>query len=334
MKRKITRRKFVKSTLTTAAVISAAPLIGSSQISASPYDPKGLPTRILGKTGVRVPLLGFGCGSRWMSIKEDDKALAILEHALNNGIYYWDTASQYGNDRISSEERIGLILGNRRKEVFLTSKVRDRKGDDAKASIEKSLKRLQTDHIDLLHVHAIDSVEDAENIGQKGNVLEVMRDYRDQGIVKHIGFTGHISAEGMKRAAELYDFEVMMIAMNHQRPERDQAFEEDAVPFAANKGIGVVAMKVIRPRESVEGLGADKLISYALSSKYFSMANIGTDSMEVLNANLELIRNFKPLAKKEIEEVELALHPFFLHKNVPWMDPSYSDGFAGGVSLA
>ena len=126
----------------------------------------------------------------------------------------------------------------------------------------------------------------------------------------------------------------MMIAMNHQRPERDQAFEEDAVPFAANKGIGVVAMKVIRPRESVEGLGADKLISYALSSKYFSMANIGTDSMEVLNANLELIRNFEPLAKKEIQEIELALHPFFLHKNVPWMDPSYSDGFAGGVSLA
>ncbi len=334
MKRKITRRKFVKNTLATAAVISVAPAMSSSCNSASPYDSKGLPTRILGKTGVKVPLLGFGCGNRWMSVEDDNKALAILEHALNNGIYYWDTAAQYGNELISSEERIGKILGNRRKEVFLVTKVRDRKGDDAKASIERSLERMQTDHIDLLHLHAVESVEDAENLGKKGNVLEVMHQYRDQGIVKHIGFTGHTSAAGMKRAAELYDFEVMMIAMNHQRPERDQSFEEHAVPFAANKGIGVVAMKVVRPRETVKGLGADKLIRYALSSDYFSMANIGTDSMEVLNANLELIRNYTPLDQQEIEETELALHPFFQHKNVPWMHPSYEDGIAGGVSLA
>ena len=334
MKRKITRRKFIKSTLTTAAVISVSPAIGSSGAFVSPYDPKGLPTRILGKTGVKVPLLGFGCGARWMSVEEDDKALAILEHALNNGLYYWDTASLYGNQSISSEERIGKILGQRRNEVFLTTKVHERKGNNAKVSIERSLERLQTDHIDLLHLHAIKSVEDAENIGQKGNVLEVIRDYRDQGIVKHIGFTGHTSAAGMKRAAELYDFEVMMIAMNHKIPERDQPFEEHAVPFAASKGIGVVAMKVVRPRESVEGLGADKLIRYALSSEYISMATIGTDSMEVLNANLELLRNFKPLEQKEIEEVDLALHPFFHHKNVPWMHPSYVDGSTGGVFLA
>ena len=333
MDRKITRRKFVKDTVTTAAVISVAPGLGSSCSSSGPYDPKGLPTRILGKTGVKIPLLGFGCGKRWMSVKDDDKALGILEHALNNGIYYWDTAAQYGNESISSEERIGIILGNRRKEVFLVTKVRDRNGDDAKATIERSLERLQTDRIDLLHLHAIESVEDAEKLGQKGNVLEVMHKYRDQGIVKHIGFTGHTSAAGMKRAAELYDFEVMMIAMNHQRPERDQPFEEHAVPFAANKGIGVVAMKVIRPRETVEGLGADKLIRYALSSEYFSMANIGTDSMEVLNANLELIRNFTPLDQQEIEETELALHPFFQHKNVPWMHPSYVDGVEGDVFL-
>lgn len=253
---------------------------------------------------------------------------------MNNGLYYWDTAANYGNDRISSEERVGKLLSKRRNEVFLTTKVHERNGDEARASIERSLKRLQTDHINLLHVHGIESVEDAELIGQKGKVLEAMRDFRDQGIVKHIGFTGHKSAAGMKRAAELYDFEVMMIALNHMAPERDQPFEEHAVPFAAGKGMGVIAMKVVRPRETVEGLDAEKLIRYALSSEYFSLANIGTDSMEVLHANLELIRNFKPLDKSEMEEVKIALRPFFKHKNVPWMHPSYIDGIAGGVSLA
>lgn len=334
MKRNITRRTFVKSTLATAAVISVAPVAGNGLASFNPYNSKGLPTRVLGNTGVRVPLLGFGCGSRWMNIEDDEKALRILEHALNNGLYYWDTAAQYGNNRISSEERIGKVLSARRNEVFLTTKVRDRKADAAKASIEKSLKRLKTDHIDLLNLHAISSVADAEDIGKKGNVLEVMQDYKKQGIVKHIGFTGHSSAEGMKRAAELYDFEVMMIAMNHQRPRNDQPFEELTVPFAANKGIGVVAMKVVRPRETVEGLGADKLIRYALSLKDISIANIGTDSMEVLKENIELIRNFEPLSQQEMKEVELALQPFFQHKNLSWMQPSYVDGNFGDVHLA
>ena len=332
MKRKITRRKFVKTSLASAAAISVAPAIASSASLKNPYDSKGLPTRVLGKTGVQVPLLGFGCGSRWMAIENDDKALAILEHALNNGVYYWDTAAQYGNKNISSEERIGEILGPRRTEVFLTSKVRDRDGDAAKASIERSLKRLKTDHIDLLQLHAIQSVDDAEEIGKKGKILEVMQGYKDQGIVKHIGFSGHTSAAAMKKAVELYDFDVMMIAMNHRRP--DQPFEEQAIPFAANKGLGIVAMKVVRPRESVEGLGADKLLRYALSLKYISLANIGTDSMDVLNANLETVRNFKSLNENEMKEMDVALNPFFQHKNIPWMNPGYVDGIVGGVKLA
>jgi len=325
MKKTINRRKFVKTTLATTAALSIMPAIGCGSGS-GPYDPKGLPTRVLGKTGVKVPVLGFGCGSRWMSVENDEEALGILEHAFNNGMYYWDTAALYGNDRISSEERIGRILSARRDNVFMVTKVDEREGEKARASIERSLERLGTDHIDLLHVHSINSVEDAENLGEKGQVLEVMHDFRDQGIVKYIGFTGHTTAEGMKRAAELYDFDVMMIALNHHVPGGEERFQEHAVPFAANKGMGVVAMKVIRPRETVQNLSPEILIRYALSEDHFSLANIGTDSIEVLEANLALIRDFKPLDPEEIKDVQAALEPFFQHQNLAWMDPSYVDG--------
>ncbi|MCK4751654.1 MAG: aldo/keto reductase [Bacteroidales bacterium] len=333
MKKKITRREFVQTTAAATATVALVPSIGCSGMS-SPYDSKGLPTVKLGNTGVRVPIMGFGCGSRWMSVESDDKALEILEFAFDQGLYYWDTASSYGNDQISSEERVGRILKERREKVFLVSKTGDRGADLAKESIEKSLKRLQTDHIDLMHVHSITSVEDAEQLGEKGKVLEVLHKYRSDGVIKHIGFTGHTSAEGMKRAAELYDFEVMMMALNHQSTDGIEKFEELPAPYAMKKGMGVVAMKVIRPRETVEGLAATDLLRYALTLEDFHMINIGIDSQEVLKANLEILRDFQPLEESRMEEIRLALHPFYRGNNLAWMQPSYFDGWKGDLFLA
>jgi len=331
MSKKITRREFVQTTAVAAAAVAIAPATGCA---GSPYDPKSIPTVKLGSTGATVPVMGFGCGSRWMSIQEDDKALQILEYALDQGLYYWDTASSYGNDQTSSEERVGKILKNNRSKVFMVSKTGDRGAEEAKKSVERTLERLQTDHLDLLHVHAIASVEDAEQLGEKGNVLEVLHQYKSEGIIKNIGFTGHASAEGMKRAAELYDFDVMMMALNHQSSDGTQNFEELPAPFAMKKGMGVVAMKVIRPRESVDGLATDDLVRYALSLNDFHMINVGIDSMEVLKANLEIIKGFEPLDPQKMEELRLALQPFYRGRNVAWMKPSYVDGWDRGFHLA
>lgn len=326
---KINRRDFVRTTAAATASVAFLPGLGCSK-NTSPYDPKGLPVRQLGNTGIRVPLMGFGCGSRWMSVQDDDAALGMLVYALDHGLYYWDTAASYGNDRISSEERIGKILKDYRNRVFLVSKTGEREAGKARESIERSLERLQTDFIDLMHVHSITSVEDAEQLGEKGRVLEVLHDYRKQGIIRHIGFTGHTSAEGMKRAAELYDFEVMMIALNHQSADGSENFEELPAPYAAGKGMGVVAMKVIRPRETIEGLDPAELVRYALSLDEFHMTNIGIDSMEVLKADLEIIRNFEPLDDDRMQEIRMALAPFFKGKNLAWMHPGYTDGRPGG----
>ena len=332
MKRNITRRKFVQTTTAATATVAIVPAVSCAGVS-SPFDPKGLPTRRLGKTGIDVPVMGFGCGSRWMAVKNDDEALQLLEYALDHGLYYWDTASIYGNDQISSEERIGKILNSHRSQVFLVSKTGDREADEARKAIDRSLERLGTDYIDLMHVHSIESVEDAEQLGEKGKVLEVLHRYRDEGIIKHIGFTGHTTAAGMKRAAELYDFEVMMIALNHQVSTGEEHFEELPVPFAAKKGMGVVAMKLIRPRETVEGLAAADLIRYALTLDDFDIVNIGIDSMEVLKANLDLIRDFTPLDEPKMKQIQLALQPFYKSKNLAWMHPSYFDGWQGEVLL-
>jgi predicted aldo/keto reductase-like oxidoreductase len=333
MEKKITRREFVQTTAVATASVALVPTAGCTG-PASPYDAKGFPTVMLGSTGVRVPKMGFGCGSRWMGVSDDDKALEILEVALDQGLYYWDTASSYGNDVISSEERIGKILPTCREKVFLVSKTGDRDADQAKESIERSLSRLKTDHLDLLHVHSINSVEDAEQLGEKGKVLEVLRRYKKEGVIRHIGFTGHASAAGMKRAAELYNFDVMMMALNHQVSDGTERFEEEPAPFARQKGMGVVAMKVIRPRESVEGLSASDLIHYALTLDAFHMINVGIDNMEVLKSNIELVRNFQPLDEGRMKEIRLALQPFYSGEQLAWMQPGYRDGHMGNVHLA
>jgi predicted aldo/keto reductase-like oxidoreductase len=325
MKRKITRREFVQTGAAAAAAVSFLPAIGCS-IKGATYDAKGFPTVTLGKTGVEVPRLGFGCGSRWMTIANDDTALELLEYALQQGLYYWDTAASYGNDLISSEERIGKILKHHRKNVFLVSKTGERDGEKVKESIEKSLTRLETDHIDLLHVHSINSVEDAEQLGEKGKVLEVLEQYKKEGIIRNMGFTGHTSAEGMKRAAELYDFDAMMMALNHQLSDGSQEFEENPATFAFGKGMGVIAMKVIRPRENIEGLEASDLIYYALSLNQFHMINIGIDNMEVLKSNIQLVKDFKPLEKERMNEIRLALQPFYRGDHLAWMNAGYLDG--------
>lgn len=333
MKRKITRRKFVQTTAAAAATVGIAPLAGGCA-PASPFDAKGLPTVKLGNTGVLVPRLGFGCGSRWMAVQDDQKALEILESAFNQGLYYWDTASSYGNENISSEARVGMILKERREQVFLVTKTGDREGDAARKSIEQSLERLQTDYIDLLHVHSLSSVEDAEELGEKGKVLEVLQQYKSEKIIRNIGFTGHASAAAMKRAVELYDFDVMMMALNHQSTDGTEDFEGLPAPLAQEKGMGVVAMKVIRPRETVNGLAAEDLVRYALTLKDFHMINIGMDSMEVMSANLEILKNFSPLEEEKMKELRLALQPFYGGHQLAWMQPSYQDGWNNKIRLA
>jgi hypothetical protein len=203
--------------------------------------------------------------------------------------------------------------------------VGERNADAAKRTIETSLKRLNTDYINLYQIHSVANEEEVKHFGDDEGVLPVLKKYQEEGVIRHIGFTGHTSAAAMKLAAEMYDFDTMLIALNHQEQGK-QPFEEQAVTFAAKKGMGVLAMKLIRPRETVSGLDPNELVRYALTLDGITAAVIGTDSLDVLNQNIATISSFEPLSEEKMKELRVALEPFYRSKSLPWMQPGYFDG--------
>jgi len=321
---KITRREFLSRTAFATAALGLTPELILAK-SKPNYDSKRLPTRSLGSTGVKIPPVALGTGSRYCAVQDESTGLKILEYALNHGFYYWDTASNYGDGDVISEERLGKILKHRRNEVFLATKVHSRDPAEAKQLIEQSLDRLQTDYLDILQIHSVQSVDEVKEFTKPGGVYDLIREMKAEGITRFIGFTGHTSAEAMKYAAANYDFDTMLIALNHLTDGK-QKFEQDAIPAALKKGMGVMAMKVVRPRETVKSVSVQQLIQYGLSLKDVSACVIGTDSVDVVKSNLNLVKNFKPLKQDQMEDIKTALAPFYRHENLPWMDPYYQDG--------
>jgi uncharacterized protein len=322
------RREFLK---TCAAAPVAIKTVSGRRAASHPgaaYDPKGLPTRPLGRTGVSVPIIGFGAGSRFCAVADPGNSVAILANALDAGLYYWDTAHSYADGKTVSEERLGLVLADRRNEVFLSTKTDARTYDGAMRHLEDSLKRLRTDRLDVWKIHQVESLDDVKAIGAPGGVLEALLKARDQKIARFIGFSGHKSAAAMTAMAERYDLDAMLIALNHYQ-ETEGDLERGAVAAAARKGLGVDVIKVIRPRETVRDIAPETLIRYALSLPHVTAAVIGTDGIEIAKKNAALARDFQPMGAGEMRAVRTELAPFFGSGSLPWSRPGYRDGERG-----
>ena len=327
------RRRFLKGAIGAAGLmITGAPVISSwtsSRVTPpSPlYDAKGLPTAILGKTGVRIPRVAMGLGSRFCSITSTEEALDLLNFALDNGLYYWDTAWSYDNKELGviSEERIGRVIKTRRNEVFLSTKVASRDPDEAMRQIETSLKRLQTDHLDMLKIHDVQSEKDVAGITGKGNLADILIKMKEQEVTRFIGFSGHSEAIAMKSLAETGSFDSMLMAMNQWSGNTEKR-QELVIPEAKVRGMGVLLMKVIRPRETVKTIDPGDLVRYALSLQGPDGIVLGMDSMQVVKSNLEILRHFKPMDEAGMSEMAMKLTPFYNHNNLPWMKPGYFDG--------
>src|SRR5664279_5509737 len=220
-----TRRKFINRTLSVGIAIAGARVAFSqnevtekSEKRVGPqYDAKGLPTSVLGKTRVVIPRIAIGLGSRFCNIPTLDEALEMLSFALDNGLYYWDTAYDYVNatNGTISEERLGHIIKQRRNEIFLSTKISARDPEKFKLQLEESLKRLQTDHVDMLKIHSVESTEDVINICKTGGVLDMVSKMKEEGITKFIGFSGHGNAGALKSMIDSGRFDSMLFAMNH-----------------------------------------------------------------------------------------------------------------------
>lgn len=322
-KHELNRRNFIKGTIGVGIAIAGAPLF----VSCNEYDAKDLPTAVLGKTGVTIPKIALGLGSRFCDINSEEESTNLLNYALNNGLYYWDTAHVYKNNKngVISEERVGKVVKQRRGEIFLSTKVTNRNPDKAMWEIEDSLKRLQTDKLDILKIHSIESLDDIDQMNKKGQLIDIVHRMKEQGVARFIGFSGHGKAEAMKAMTERGDFDSMLIAMNHWGKNR-QKRQELAVPAALEKGLGVMLMKVVRPKDKIPETNATELVRFALSLNGPSGLVVGMDSMEVLKSNLEILRNFKPMNEEEKLAMAKVLSPFFNHENLEWMNPEYRDG--------
>lgn len=334
---KISRRLFLKTSLTTASGLALSqmdvfPDEATKKNVKLKYDAKGLPTTVLGKTGVIVPRLAFGLGSRFCNNKNEEEAITLLEKALDEGLYYWDTASDYSSSdgKVISEERVGRVLKNQRDRVFLSTKVLPRDPNEALKSIELSLKRLQTDHVDVLNIHAISTLEDNKNILKKGGILDILYRMKEEKVTRFIGFSGHADPLALTDLIGKGNFDCMIVAMNHypKGPDTTTTRIEQVVPKAKEKGMGTLLMKIIRPLDTIDGinLNAESLIRYALSLDSVDGITVGMDNMKVLESNLKTLREFTPMNAQEKQEVTLALTPFFNHENLPWMDERYRDG--------
>jgi len=344
-KNDLNRRDFIKSTVGTGLLLAGTGLLPSCNIfrmsskSDKVYDAKGLPTVLFGSTGVRVPRIICGLGSRFCHIDSDEEAERMLHFTLDNGLYYWDTAWAYDNTialppgkkksprLVISEERLGPVVKIRRNEIFLSTKVTSRDPDEAMRQIETSLKRLQTDHFDQLMIHDVKSVADVDKLSEKGNLIDILHRLKSQGLTRFIGYSGHTEAAAMKAMADRGDFNTMLIAMNHYSAANNpQKRQELAIPAAKAKGMGVILMKVVRPKETIQGLDPTDLVKYALSLKGPDVVVVGMDSIDVVKSNIEILRNFKPMDEARMKELTMELSPFYNHENLPWMRPGYNDG--------
>jgi len=313
-RQKISRREFLE-TGGLAVTVAALPSLTASPALAAAEGVGGMPRRTLGRTGVSVPILALGCGSRFLMYSEE-QASAVLEKAIGLGIDYFDTAIDYGKGE--SETRVGRVMATRRKDVFLATKVPTgaRTRDTALREVEASLKRLQTDHVDLLHLHSLGKEDDLAQIEAEDGALKALYELRQQKVARFVGMTSHTDGAVMARAIERNDLDCVQMAMN---PARALRFEELALPAARRKNLGIILMKVTAQEKLLGPDGADPsaLLRYAWSLPV-SAAVCGMPKLEHLEANAASARAFSPMNPADMDALrarlagrQVALERFF-----------------------
>ncbi len=295
------RREFLAATAGAAAL----PL----QEHGEGVKPK-IPRRALGKTGMKVSILGLGGGSQFLNAcKNDDESIELVTAAIDGGINYLDSAYGYGSGE--SLRRYGLVVGARRSEVYLTSKTAQRGRDGALREVEISLKNLRTDHIDVIQIHDIHPDEDLDRILAKDGVYHALFELQAQKVVRAVGITGHASVLKMKSLLDrMEELDTLLCPVNpaedsrHYIPLHEPAnpqghFKQTLLPAAKARGLGIIAMKTTAQGQLIgEGPGkADvaTLIRFAMSEPGVCVAIVGPGSLANLKQNLQTAQNFTPM---------------------------------------
>jgi aryl-alcohol dehydrogenase-like predicted oxidoreductase len=263
--------------------------------------------RTLGRTGVKVSLIGLGGWHIGFKNIDEQLSVRIIRTAIDNGINFMDNCWDYNEG--ASEERMGKALQDGyRERVFLMTKIDGRTKQDAAKQLDESLKRLQTDHIDLVQHHEILRYEDPHRIFDGEGANAALVEARDAGKISFIGFTGHkdprIHLYMLEVARENgFQFDAVQMPLNvmdaHYR-----SFEKLVLPELVDQNIGVLAMKTLANGLILESktVTAVECLQYAMNLPT-SVVITGCESMENLEQALTAARTFRPMSSEQVRSI-------------------------------
>ncbi len=261
-----------------------------------------IPLRPLGKTGAQVTALGVG-GYHLGVITEEADAIRLCQQAIDEGLTFLDNAWEYHDGR--SEELMGKAIYDRRDKVFLMTKVctHGRDKHEAMRQLEDSLKRLQTDHLDLWQVHEVVYENEPELHFVKDGVLEALELAKQQGKVRFIGFTGHKSPEiHLRMLAHEYPFDTCQLPLN-ALDGTFLSFEQKVLPELQRQGIAALGMKTMGGSGGMIKAGVltvEEALRYAMSLPVATTIS-GMLSPRMLQHNVGIARTFTPMSVGEME---------------------------------
>src|SRR5271156_3595772 len=260
--------------------------------------------RPLGSTGLECSILGMG-GFHLGTVADQAEVNNMVAKAIDHGINIFDNAWEF--HRGLSEEKLGFALkGKRDKGIVMSAVCTHGPGQDvAMRMLDASLNRLQTDHLDVWQIHEVIYHNDPELIYARDSVLEALTRAKQQGKVRFVGFNGHkhpaINLEMLNRG---YAFDVVQMPLNPLDPAF-RSFENNVLPIANQRGIAVLGMKSMGGSGEIISNGAftpSEALSYAMSLPVATTIS-GIDSMEVLDQNLSILRDFKTLSADQMQRL-------------------------------
>ena len=270
-----------------------------------------IPLRQFGKTDVRISALGLG-GHHLGSAKDEPTAVEIVHRALDGGITFYDNCWEY--NRGKSEDWLGKGLKGRRDLAFVMTKVCTHGRDASLATqmLEQSLRRLQTDHIDLWQIHGVSFENDPELFMRPGGAAEALMKAKKDGKVRFVGFTGHKDPDlHLSMLNTGFPFDAVQMPLN-PFDANFQSFEQKVLPVLWQKGIAPLGMKPIGGHgEPVEKgvFTATELLRYAMSLPVATTIS-GVSDMAILEQNLGIAQNFTPLSEGEMQALRTRAKPY------------------------
>lgn len=255
-----------------------------------------LPHRPLGKTGVQVPVIGYGTAPlgkiKIMDAPMINKSARLLNHAIDQGITYLDTSPDYG-----SQPKLGEVMKARRDEVFLATKINTRRRDDVLKELQQNLKELQTDHVDLVQIHAVNAMADLEAALAPDGAISALEEARRQGLTRFVGITGHARPAVLAYALDRYDFDTVLVALG-VIDRLVTGPEKVLLPVAEQKNVGVIAMKVYGHGELKQ---RELALRYSLGLPGVSLAILGMEDEAQIDENVRLAQGMAPLSQAQLQ---------------------------------